>query len=269
MEVLGSLRRINFFRVGLSAILLCITSIGFRQPLWIKAPFSSYLILFLSGIISIAISDTLFHASLNRVGAGLSAIIDCLYSPFTVIFAVFFLKERLGVIQFIGMSLVLMSVAAAAQLDMPALIAPGRLLKGLILGVLAMVTLAFGIVIAKPVLNETPVLWATTMRQFGGLLVMLPMAAFSSKRRLNFGIFKPSSSWRHSLPGAFLGSYCALILWIASNKYAQVGIAAILSQAHSIFVLFLAAIFLKEPLTSRKLFASLTALIGIGLVVFF
>jgi drug/metabolite transporter (DMT)-like permease len=49
-------------------------------------------------------------------------------------------------------------------------------------------------------------------------------------------------------------------------KYTKVGVAAILNQSSTIYILILAAIFLKEPLTRRKLVASLVALAGIVLV---
>ena len=69
-----------------------------------------------------------------------------------------------------------------------------------------------------------------------------------------------------SLPGALLGSYLALIFWIAGMKYAKVGVAAILNQSSTIYVLILAAVFLKERLTRRKLVASAVAIAGIVLV---
>ena len=71
------------------------------------------------GIIAIAISDTLFHMSLNIVGAGISAIIDCLYSPLTVLLATLLLGERLGALQLLGMVLVISGVLAAARHEPP------------------------------------------------------------------------------------------------------------------------------------------------------
>jgi drug/metabolite transporter (DMT)-like permease len=63
-----------------------------------------------------------------------------------------------------------------------------------------------------------------------------------------------------------LGSYLGLMCWIGGLKYTKVGVAAILNQSSTIYILILAAIFLKEPFTRRKLVASLVALAGILLV---
>ena len=47
-------------------------------------PFDDYLLVLVSGALGIGIADTLFFKCLNTLGAGLTAIIDCLYSPFTI-----------------------------------------------------------------------------------------------------------------------------------------------------------------------------------------
>jgi drug/metabolite transporter (DMT)-like permease len=65
------------------------------------------------------------------------------------------------------------------------------------------------------------------------------------------------------LPGAALGSYLSLILWIASMKYSLASIAAVLTQTSTIFILVLAAIFLHEPFPRRKLIAASLAVAGV------
>ncbi len=257
---------LNLFRVVVAISLLVLTLAASGEALWGRAPLMDYLLLFLSGIIAIAISDTLFHYSLNMVGAGVSAIIDCLYSPFTVLTAFLLLGERLGPWQLAGMGLVVAGVLTTSRHIHLRGVSTRQLGWGVVWGVLAMAPLALGIVITKPVLNHSSVLWATTVRQIGCLAVMLPVALLSPQRSDIFAAFRPSRSWRWSLPGAVLGSYVALIFWIAGMKYTQVGVAAILNQSSSIYVLILASIFLHEPFTRRKLVASLLAMAGIALV---
>ncbi len=256
---------LNLFRVVVSTCLLLPTVAAGGQGGW-QGSRRDVLILFASGIIAIATSDTLFHMSLNAVGAGISAVIDCLYAPLTVLFAAVLLGERLSALQLLGMALVLSGVLAAARHDPPHGVSRRQLVLGVIWGTLSMITLALGIVIAKPVLDHSPVLWATAVRQIGCLGVMVPGALLSPRRREFLRVFKPSRSWRFSLPGAVLGSYLALIFWIAGMKYTKVGIAAILNQSSTIYVLILAAVFLKERLTRGKVIASAVAIAGIVLV---
>ena len=257
---------LNLFRVTVSSVLLLPTAFLAGQASVTSASLSDILLLVASGAIGVAISDTLFHASLNRVGAGISAIIDCLYSPLTVLLAFLALNERLSTLQLVGLALVLGGVFAAARHEPPHGVAPRQVAVGVVWGVLAMVALAVGIVIAKPVLDRSTLLWAATVRQVGCLAVMLPVALLSRRRAQILGALRPSSVWLHSLPGAVLGSYLGLICWIGGLKYTKVGVAAILNQSSTIYILILAAIFLKEPFTRRKLLASLVALAGIILV---
>jgi len=258
---------LNIFRVVVSTALLLPTLVLAGQVRWPQGTWHDVFVLFASGILAISASDTLFHMSLNRVGAGISAVVDCLYAPLTVLFAALLLGERLCARQLLGMALVMSGVLAAARHAPPRGVSPAQLYAGVVWGVLAMIFLALGIVIAKPVLNRAPVLWATAMRQIGCLCVMGPVALLSPRRREFLGVFRPSRAWRFSLPATFLGSYLALLCWIAGMKYTKVGVAAILNQSSTILVLVFAAVFLKEPFTRRKILASLVALAGIVLVI--
>jgi drug/metabolite transporter (DMT)-like permease len=257
---------LNLFRVTVSIALLVPTAILAGQASISSASLSDIGLLVASGALGVAVSDTLFHASLNRIGAGISAIIDSLYSPLTVLLAFLVLNERLSTLQLVGMALVLGGVSAAARHEPPHGVAPRQVAAGVALGVFAMFALAVAIVIAKPVLDRSPLMWAVTVRQVGCLAVMLPIALISRRRTQILGALRPSRVWLHSLPGALLGSYLGLMCWIGGLKYTKVGVATILNQSSTIYILILAAIFLREPFTRRKLVASLVTLAGIVLV---
>jgi len=257
---------LNVYRVAVSTVFLAATVVAAGQELFFAAPLRDYLTLIASGIIAIAVSDTLFLMALNRLGAGLMAIVDCLYAPFVVLFAFLMLGERLGPWQWIGMALVILGVLIAARHEPPRGVTARAVLVGVAYGLLSMATVAFGIVLAKPVLGRAPVLWATTVRQFGALVVLLPGALIVPSRREIFGLFRPSSGWKFSLPATLLGSYLALIFWIAGMKYSMAGPAAILNQTSAIYVLIFASMFLKEPFTARKVVASVLAVGGIVMV---
>jgi drug/metabolite transporter (DMT)-like permease len=257
---------LNLFRVAITGPLLIITLLVARQPVVSGAPLADYLILFASGIIAIAISDTMYHRSLNMIGAGISAIVGCSYSPFITLTAFFLIKERLGPWQFVGMALVLAGVIVAARHNPPEGVTRRQIVIGVVWGVLAMATVALGIVIAKPVLNRSPVLWATAIRQVGSLGVLLPIALLSRRRREFLSVFRPSRSWKFSMPATLLGSYLALITWIAGMKYTLTGIAAILNQSSTIFILLFATLILGEAITRRKVLAAALAIAGILIV---
>jgi drug/metabolite transporter (DMT)-like permease len=257
---------LNLFRVCFSVPLIVLTMLVAGVPFAPPVAAGDTLMLVLSGILGIAVADTLFHRSLNLIGAGITAIIDTIYSPLTVLLAYAFLHEHLGALDLVGMGLILGAVLISATLEVPGGRTRRELLVGIGLGVAAIVFLVVGIVIAKPVLNRAPVLWAVGMRQVGSLVVMMPIALASPRRGQILSVLRPSGAWRTMAPAAFLGSYVALILWVAGFKFTLASIAAILTQSATVFILILAVLLLGERLTVRKVLAAALALAGVLLV---
>ncbi len=256
----------NLFRVALSSGLFLVTLALRRQPLLGVAPAADYVRLAASGIIAIAVADTLFHACLNRVGAGINAIIDTLYAPFALLFALLMLGETVGPWQLGGMALIIGGVLTATRVEAPRGTTRSTLLAGILLGVGSMAALTFGIVLAKPALEHNDVLWATTVRQLASLAVLLPAALIHPERRRYVRALRPQASWRFTVPGTVLGSYVSLLFWIAGMKYAAVGTAAVLNQTSTIYILVFASLFLGERFTRRKALAAALALGGVLLV---
>ncbi len=257
---------LNLFRVGVSAGLLCLVIAVSGGEFFPEQSAGDFFRLALSGVVGIAISDTMFHRCLNMVGAGINSIIDCLYSPFVAGLAFLMLGENLRPVQIFGMILVIGGVVLTTRMVPPEGATHLDLLVGALWGAGAMATLALGVIWAKPVLEHSSVLWATTFRQVVSFAAMAPVALASPDRRRIWGVFRPRRDWRFTVPGTILGSFLALLLWLAGMKYTQAGIAAVLNQTSTVFVLVLASIFLHEPFTGRRWIAAGLAIGGIVLV---
>lgn len=260
---------LNLFRVGFSGVifvaLIPLAGLAFLQDV----PLTDYLLLALSGFIGISVSDTLLHRALNLVGAGINAVVDCLYSPFVAFFAFVLIREELSRGQIGGMLLVIGAVVIATNAKPPAGATRQDIVKGIGWGILAMVTLALGIVIAKPVLVKVPVLWATTVRQVVAFTALAFMSFGTARRRRAWKVFLPQRSWRFVVPATLLGSVLALLFWIGGMKYTETGVAAVLNQTATVFVLVLATLILKEPFGPRRFLAAVLATSGIVLVTLF
>jgi drug/metabolite transporter (DMT)-like permease len=95
----------------LLAFVLFIPTIWFfGETLFRPAPAHIYILLLLSGVIGIGIGDSLFFKSLNLLGAGLTAIVDCLYSPFIIGLSIIWLRESLTFVQIIGVLLIVSAI---------------------------------------------------------------------------------------------------------------------------------------------------------------
>ena len=224
------------------------------------------LILAFSGVIGIALADTVLFYSLNLIGVGLVTIMECAYTPSVIIFAWAMLAEAITTPQYIGGGLVLAGVFISSTHAPP----PGRtrreLLGGMLAGAVAVSLMALGIVIAKPILEHAPLLSASLVRLLAGTAVLTVLMLLSRRRRALFSVFKPNPAWRTCIPGAFFGTYLALIFWIAGFKYTKAAIAAILNQTSTVIALIFATLILKETFTKRKFAAAVLALIGVLVV---
>lgn len=261
---------LNLFKNTVGLVLLGITLAVYRDGLATLCSFQreDLYILIISGVIGIALADTILFKSLNLIGVGLLSIVDCLYSPFVILLSAVFLSEKLSALHYVGGALILVAVLVSSGHHPPAGRTRRQLVGGVFLGVLAIAMVALGIVLAKPVLDgaDFPILWAATIRMAGGAVALFAMSAASPKRRACWAAFRPSAVWKVSIPGSVLGTYLAMIFWIAGFKLTSASVAGILNQTTIVFAPILAVFMLSERFTTRKLIAMIVALVGIILV---
>ena len=225
-------------------------------------------ILLLSGVLGIAVADSLFFHALNLIGLGLISIVDCCYAPIAILFSWLLLGEKLTAAHYVGAALIVAAVFTASQHARPFDRTRRQIIGGMLLAVLAIALMAFGIVMAKPVLERTPVVWSTTLRLAAGFAFL---ALFTFRRpdwRRHWTVFRPARSWRFALPGSILGTYVCLLLWVAGFKFTYASVAAVLNQTSVIFQSILAAFVLKEPYGRRQVTALLLGIAGIAVVRF-
>jgi len=252
---------LNLFKNTLAVALLIPTVWLFGETLFYPASTGDYLLILASGALGIGISDTLFFMSLNTLGAGLIAIVDCLYSPFIILLSFLWLGEVLNIWQVIGVILIVSAVLTATREKNNGPVDRRRVFWGLFYGVMAMAVMAVGIVMIKPVLDRSPLFWVTTVRLFGGVLVLLVILIFHPARKKIVGSIGSPKRWGYTLSGSFTGAYLAMVLWLAGMKFTQASIASALNQMSNVFIFIFAALLLKEKLT---LFRVLGIILGFG-----
>ncbi|MCF7811751.1 DMT family transporter [bacterium] len=259
---------LNLFKNVLSALLLLPTMVIVGRQIFPPLPWQDYALLLISGAIGIGISDTLFFKSLNILGAGLSAIVDCLYSPFVIGLSILWLNESLTLVQVIGVVMIISAVLNVTRDPESKKVASGSLVFGIVIGALAMGFNAFSIVMIKPLLENSPLLWATEIRLIGGSIALaLSLIFFPSRRRIINSLLY-SKNWKFTVSGSFLGAYLAMILWLGGMKYAPASVAAPLNQMSNVFIFVLAAIYLKEPINLRRTVGIILAVAGVFLVMY-
>ncbi|MCF8126498.1 MAG: DMT family transporter [Desulfotignum sp.] len=263
---------LNIYKSVVAMILVTGTMLVMGIPFFPDQPLHSWLVLSLSGFLGITLADLFFFMALNRLGAGLVAIVECLYLPCVLFFSFLLLDENLGPGGIIGGLMVLSAVLVGSlrkkDLVPETAVPPAGNLAGIIAGVLAMIFLSLGIVIIKEILEHTDLFWATLVRVSAGIVTLMIMVACHPGRKRYLAELKWSRAWLIALPASVCGNYVALILWVAGMKYTTASRAAILNQMSTIFIFILAAVFLKEKITMNKGVAICLAVSGALLTIF-
>lgn len=257
---------LNLFKNFVAIVLILLTMVIFQESLFLNFPLSKYLLFILSGILGMAIADTLFFMSLNRIGASLNAIVACTYSPLIIILSTIFLKETLTFLQIIGGILIILAVLLTTRIKHNKTVSQHRLFVGIILGILSNLATAAGIIIIKPLLSATPILWATEIRLISGFISLFLISLLFPHRTQIYNSIKSLKSIGYSLGGTIIGTYLALIIWLAGMKYTTASIASVLNQTSSVFIFIFAAIILKEKISLVRIIAIFLAMSGVSLV---
>lgn len=259
---------LNLFKNTLAVLLFLPTIYIFGGSLIRDVPNGEYLVLLASGALGIGIADTLFFKSLNTLGAGLTAIVDCLYSPFIIILSFLWLGESMSFWEIVGVFLILSAVLTAISKKGRGHLTRSQLMWGLFYGVMSMAVTAIGIVMVKPLLDRSPLLWVIEIRLIGGMLILLAGLLFHPRRANIIKSLHLGGGWKYTLLGSFLGAYLSMIIWLGGMKFTDASIAASLNQTNTIFIFIFAAWLLKEPINRQRSLGIALGMIGSVFVIF-
>ncbi len=236
-----------------------------RQPLWWELDGMTYLRLVASAVLGISMADTMFVAALNRLGASLQALADCIYAPAMCLVGLLLFGETLGAGELLGGALVVSGVFVGLVRTRE--IAHSRhLYSGAALAAGAHITMAFGILMVRDVFREVSLVWVAGFRFTVATAVLAGAALLFGRGSTLMMGFRKWRTWKLTLPMALLGPFLATLFWIAGFKYETAGRAAIYNQLSTVFIILLAWLVLREEMTRRKAVGIALALTGSVLV---
>lgn len=243
------------------------------SPFTLPAP--ALLISIISGFIGIAIGDGLYLRAVQMLGASRAGLAGMLYSPWVVLLSGFWLGESLGYGQWMGLILVLVGLLgvgllqrrSAAGVDHGEFSWAGILIAGA-----AMALMAAGIVMVKPTLEQESFLTVVWYRAIAGtlpLLLWLERPGISPHSRIwSKQAWSGVRRWGLLVTGCFLGTYVAMLLWLAGYRYTQASVAAVLNESAALWIMLFAWWFLGDTLNRRQLLCAGLIATGVLLVLF-
>ncbi len=260
---------LNLFKNSLAALLHSLTLFATGGQFASDRSLEDWLLLCASGVLGLALADTLFLAGLRRIDASVAAVTDCVYSPTVVVLSFLFLGEALGVglliggpLVLLGLLVVVLPIGRKRRLE-PALVDR----KGVALALAGVLMTAVAVIICKPVLNRSSLIEATAVRLWAGSVALFGFEASFGRAKSALALFRPQAAWRQALPAALMGTYVAMLLWLGGIKYGTASRAALLNQMGAIFVLVLSALVLGERPPFLRWLGAGIAVVGVALIV--
>jgi len=262
-RVLDSLQ-MNFIKnlIGLIGFIMVLLISG---NLFVSYTAHEYLLLIISAVLGVAVGDLFLLASLKRLGSGLYAVAGTSYILFVFLFAVLMFQEVIPLQVYLGGTLVIIGIMIRSM-TMSKNNSRSQLAQGILYVLIAQALTAYSVLLVRPVMENHPVVHIAMIRFGIGVVFnmshLLSMRGIQSVKKTVITGFKVPTM----VAGAFMGTFLAVIFWLAGFKYTLAGRAAIYNQLSTILITLMAAIFLKERMNRRSWVAVGLAVIGAVLV---
>ncbi len=253
---------LNLFKNAVAAALLLATmaALGLRFDLHRSA--YDWACLVGSGVLGLAVADSLFLSGLRRVDASVAAVADCAFAPTVIALSTVWLHEvpRPGFVWgapmvLAGLLMVGWQPPGDAKLDR----------RGLLLVLSGVMTTAMGVVLAKPALGRSTLVEATTVRLLAGSTALLLFEVARGKGREALALFAPQPAWRVAVPATVLATYISMLLWLGGMKYGTASRASLLNQTGAIVLMVLSRA-MGERVPPRRWAGAAIALGGVAVV---
>ena len=258
---------LTFFKIWVAVLLLMGTLLWEGSPWVLDLSSQDYLRLVVSAVLGITLADTMIASALNRLGASLQALADCVYSPVIALVGLVMFGEHLSAWEMVGGALVVSGVFVGATRTVE-IKKPNDLWIGILLAAGAHIIMAVGILMVRDLFREHSLVWVSTFRFIVAGVMMLFWGALGGRKKLRhlFLGFRARETWKFMIPMSILGPFLATLFWVAGFKHLNAGRAAIFNQLSTVFIVILAYLILKEKFTARKIAGVLLAIVGSLLV---
>ncbi|MGF1908443.1 DMT family transporter [Vibrio kasasachensis] len=229
-------------------------------------------VLAVSGVIGIAIGDSAYFASLKRIGANKTLLLESLAPPLSGILALVFLGSVLPIQSWLGVLITTLAVGfVILQPHSDASTPPSW--SGIGFGLLASICQATGVVISHYALvagDLSPFLGAFIRLVVGVVAVMAVILVVERKPfthiKMNFAQLT-QRTFLTLLLAIFVGTFLALWLQQTALKYANPAVAQTIIATSPLFMLGICVI-KGENVTVKSVIGTLAAIGGISLFFF-
>lgn len=225
---------------------------------------SDAIILIASGIVGIAIGDTLFFKSLQDLGAKVQVLFFLLGQIITMVLSYLLLGDVLSVREYLGAIVLLagiMIVTWGKQEDHP------NKIRGIVGGFLSIMCFSISTIMVKYTDEQIDIVSATFYRMLASTIIMTIVGASRKKIMTWITPLKDSKVLSLFLFNVIVITLGGFVLSMYSIKTLSVSLASVLSTTEPVFVLVFAYLISKEKIRKQEAIGAIICLVGLYFIV--
>jgi len=259
---------VNVIRLFIGLSLLTLFNIIARGSFF---PFEvsgyNWLWLVLSGLIGFVFGDYFLFHSYTLIGSRFSMLIMTLVPPITAFFSWFILKEKLSILNYIGMCLTFSGIAMAifnrsnGSEKFTLKLSP----KGILFAFFGALGQALGLVLSKLGMGNSDPFAATQVRLVAGLAGFLIIVTVLRRWSGVFSALSNRSGVRAISIGSFFGPFLGVSFSLISIKYTAAGIASTIMAIVPVLIIPPAVILFRQKVTLWEVAGAVVSVAGVAL----
>lgn len=222
-----------------------------------------FIFLAISGIIGIAVGDSLFFKSLQDLGAKTQVLFFLLGQLLTMILSLMFLDELLSAIQYIGAIILLIGITIVIwdkQENHP------NKIRGIMYATLSIICFSISSILSKVAIGNVEVITGSFYRMVFGTIFTLGYGVAFRQFRDWMAPLKHVNLCFLFVTNCIVITYGGFLLSMVALKNITVSLYSVLATTEPIFVILFAFLLNKELATKRELVGCLVAVIGLLLI---
>ncbi|UCH15121.1 MAG: DMT family transporter [Bacteroidales bacterium] len=224
--------------------------------------------LIISGVIGIAVGDTLFFAALQYLGAKVQIIFFMMGQVMTAILGLLILKEMPLLLQWIG---IFVTLLGAATVLWKKIFSDSKnqktAMRGVVFGLLAMFCFSSSLIIAKQAMITVSALSAVLIRITAGTLGILIFGLIRREVKIWLVPFQDFKMVVFFFVSVCVVTFGGFWLSLVAIKFLDIAVASTLGATEPLFVLPLALIILKERITLLEVIGAVLTVCGVIIII--
>ncbi|SKB00390.1 Uncharacterized membrane protein [Caloramator quimbayensis] len=267
-------KRVGSFAVNLIRLLIAFFLISIfnffttGMILPFDANLHSFVYLSVSGIIGFVVGDLFLFQAYVLIGARVSMLIMSLSPPITALFSYFILKEKIGIISFLGISLVIIGIMIVIltkdESEEGIKFELSKSIKGILYAFLGAVGQAFGLIASKiGMKNYSNPFLATQIRIIAGIAGFLILYLISNRWNEAYDALKNKKAMLEITLGSILGPFIGVSLSLYAVNNTKVAVASAIMSIMPVLIIPLSVFAFKEKVKIKEIFGAIISVVGV------